>query len=92
MTVYVDDMEAPYGRMVMCHMLADTTDELLSMADKIGVSRRWLQHSGTPREHFDICKSKRSRALDLGAKEITMRDMGMLVRSKREAMAQELGE
>ena len=43
MTVYVDDMEAGYGRMVMCHMWADTLDELLEMADAIGVQRRWLQ-------------------------------------------------
>ena len=43
MSVYVDDMEAGYGRMVMCHMWADTLDELFEMADAIGIQRKWLQ-------------------------------------------------
>ena len=55
--IIVDDMKAPFGRMVMCHMMADTTEELLAMADKIGVDRKWLQAAGTKREHFDICLS-----------------------------------
>ena len=60
MTVYVDDMRAPFGRMIMCHMIADSTAELLNMADRIGVARRWIQHRGTVREHFDIARSKRA--------------------------------
>ncbi len=38
-----------FGRMLMCHMMADSTDELLAMADRIGVQRKWLQHPRTPR-------------------------------------------
>lgn len=63
LTRYVDDMQAVYRRMVMCHMIADTTQELLRMAQLIGVARHWLQHGGTPREHFDICLSKRKLAV-----------------------------
>lgn len=73
MSVYVDDMQAGYGRMVMCHMAADTTDELLQMADKIGVQRKWLQASGTWKEHFDICRSKRREAVAAGAIEVSQR-------------------
>lgn len=74
MSVYVDDMEAPYGRMIMCHMIADTHAELVDMARRLGVRRRYIQHEGQLRhEHFDICKSRRRRAVLLGAIEITWR-------------------
>lgn len=84
MTVYVDDMRAPLGRMVMCHMIADSTDELLAMADRIGVDRRWLQHAGTAREHFDISLSKRMLAVRHGASEITTREVVRLMRRSKE--------
>lgn len=83
MAVYVDDMNAKYGRMIMCHMLADTDDELHAMADLIGVDRRWHQKAGTPQSHYDICLAKRSAAVKRGAKEITVRDSAMLIRKKR---------
>lgn len=74
MTVYVDDMRANYGRMVMCHMGADTTEELLSMADKIGVRRKWIQQAGTPYEHFDVSLGARAKAVAAGAVELTTRE------------------
>ena len=85
MSVYVDDMEAPYGRLVMCHMLADTTEELLAMADKIGVARRWLQRAGQPGEHFDVCKTKRALAVKAGAVEITWRQAGEMTFARAKA-------
>lgn len=85
MTVYVDDMQAPFGRMKMCHMAADTTEELIAMADKIGVARRWIQHAGTTREHFDIAMSKRALAVAAGAKEVTRKELGLITLAKREA-------
>ena len=76
MSVYVDDMRAQYGRLIMCHMTADSSEELLSMADSIGVARKWIQNAGHPyREHFDICLSKRAKAVLLGAVEVTQREM-----------------
>lgn len=74
--VYVDDMNAKFGRMVMCHMIADTTPELLEMADKIGVNRKWIQYPDSAKEHFDICLSKKAKAIKFGAKEITWRQLG----------------
>lgn len=68
----------------MCHMLADTTEELLEMADRIGVARKWIQKRGTHLEHFDICLSKRELAIEAGAKEVTGRELGGFVRRRRE--------
>lgn len=70
MSVYVDGSLYGYGRMVMCHMIADTPDELHAMADRIGVARRWFQTP--PRAsfwHYDIAKGKRAIAVAAGAIE-----------------------
>lgn len=61
----------PYGRMIMCHMIADTEEELDAMATKLGV-RRWKQESDRDRgiaalTHYDIAKSKRAEAIRYGA-------------------------
>ena len=88
MTVYVDDAKIRYRRMVMCHLLAEPddaslgTDELLAMVDAIGVPRRWLQHAGTHREHFDICLSKRDAAIRAGAVPVTVREMAYIRQRK----------
>lgn len=64
MTVYVDDVRLPY------------VDELLAMADTIGVQRKWIQghptlsfgkHKLASWVHFDISIGKKARALDAGA-------------------------
>jgi hypothetical protein len=75
MSVYVDNYNAPFGRMIMCHMMADTREELLSMCTKIGVQHKWIQHKDTWCEHFDICLSKKAKAIQFGAIELTARDM-----------------
>lgn len=70
MSVYVDASIYGYGRMVMCHMIADTPEELHAMALAIGVARRWFQ--APPRAsfwHYDIAKTKRALAVANGAIE-----------------------
>lgn len=87
MGVYVDDMKAGYGRMIMCHMIADTDTELHTMADKIGVARKWHQKSETPHSHYDICKAKRALAVQFGAIEIDRRKLAEIIQGKRQALA-----
>ena len=83
MAVYVDDMAAEFGRMIMYHMIADSTEELLEMVSKIGVDPKWIQFPETYKEHFDIAKSKRALAIKLGAVEITWRQYGEMVMERR---------
>jgi hypothetical protein len=78
MTVYVDDMRAPFGRMIMCHMIADTEAELHAMAARIGIARRWYQG-----DHYDIALAKRALAIAAGAVEITQRQLGCMVALRR---------
>lgn len=77
MAVYVDDVRHQFGRMVMCHLWADTLDELLAMVDAIGVQRKWIQGHATLSRgkarhaswvHFDICMTKKKQAIHHGAR------------------------
>ena len=69
MTVYVDDMRVPFGRWLMCHMIADTARELHEMAAAIGVGPRWF-HRG---DHYDINWTQRAEAVKRGAIEAPRR-------------------
>jgi len=87
MAVYVDDMRAGVGRMVMCHMVADTLAELHAMADLIGVARRWYQGPPvTSMPHYDIALSKRALAVQAGAQEIQWREAPAVARRCLAAM------
>lgn len=87
MSVYVDDMHAPFGGMVMCHMIADSREELDRMADQIGVARRWIQKAGTPHEHYDVCMSKRRLAVQFGAVQLRTREFVQKIRERRKVTA-----
>lgn len=84
MTVFVDDMYlypmGRFGRMKMSHMVADTIEELHEMADKIGVARKWVQQAsmGKGWVHYDVSISARVKAIENGAKTITMRELAMM--------------
>ena len=76
MSVYVDDVRHRFGSMVMCHLWADTLEELLDMVDRIGVQRKWIQghptlsfgkHRNASWVHFDIAMSKKALAIAAGA-------------------------
>ena len=60
----------------MCHLWADTLDELLLMVDRIGVQRKWIQghptlsfgkHRNASWVHFDISLGMKDKAIAAGA-------------------------
>ncbi|VTZ28022.1 conserved hypothetical protein [Methylocella tundrae] len=70
MAVYVDNVQHRFGRMIMCHLWADSQDELFAMVDRIGVASKWFQHPPKASwEHFDIGLSKKALAIAAGAVE-----------------------
>jgi hypothetical protein len=71
MSVYVGVPMWLFGRMVMCHMVADSEEEMDAMAVRLGI-RRWKQLPKREQgvaglAHYDIAKSKRAQAVKLGA-------------------------
>ena len=82
MPVYVDKMQTQFRGMKMCHLLADSLNELHDMADQLGLRPDWFQ--GYPVAHYDISLDKRRRALRLGATEIGIRATAMLMRRLKE--------
>lgn len=82
MPVYVDHAKNPYGRMKMCHMVADTMDELLEMAKAIQLDARHFQMSSSP--HFDLSQSYRARAVALGAIEVDRKGLVAAIKRHRD--------
>lgn len=84
MAVYVDTMRAKFGRLLMCHMIADSDKELHAMAVAIGVDRRHWQTPGrSAGSHYDICLAKKKLAIALGAIEIGLKTLAIMNRRRR---------
>jgi hypothetical protein len=65
-----------------CHLLADTREELHAMAAALEVPHRFFQDHPW-RWHHDLPEQLRERAVALGAREITMHEVGALLKRRK---------
>ena len=65
-----------------CHLLADTRDELHAMAEALGIPHAYFQDHPW-RWHHDLPEVLRVRAIELGAVEVTMHEVGALLQRRR---------
>lgn len=89
MTCYVDTTrhypEAGLRSTEFCHLLADTREELHAMADAIGMPREYFQEHAY-RWHYDLPPILRTRAVNAGAVEVSIHEVGrMLVGRRRDS-------
>ena len=86
MACYVDTVrdypDAGLRHTRFCHLLADTRAELHAMAEALGVPRRYFQDHPW-RWHHDLPEPLRARAIELGAQEVTLREVGELLRRRK---------
>jgi hypothetical protein len=89
MTAYLDDWRQPARLGPVddrwSHLLADTDEELHAFAVRMGMKREWFQHrSHRPHQaHYDVPERSRGRALALGAVPVSWRQVGRMMRQRR---------
>lgn len=66
-----------------CHLLADTRAELHAFADQLGVPP-WTFQEHAWRWHYDLPAQLRPAAIELGARELTMHEVGALLRRRKQ--------
>jgi hypothetical protein len=68
------------------HLTADTQEELVAYAVRIGMKAKWLQHSNTYSFHFDVTgKFLRIVTDDPLVKKITSRELAKMLIDRRQA-------
>lgn len=86
MSVYVDSMcnclknkNWPYN--MCCHLIADSVDELLIFAERLGLKKVWFQNTDIP--HFDLTVNMRKKAIKQGAFPISVKEFIKKIRKIR---------
>lgn len=87
MTVYVDPLMnhgwVMRGRnLPNSHLFADTVEELHAFALRIGMRLEWFQAKGRL-PHYDLTPDRRARAVRMGAREVTRRQLVEFMRNRK---------
>lgn len=78
--IYVDEPRHPHRGSFWCHMMTDgDVEELHAFATRLGLKRKWFQG-----DHYDLSSSKRSLAMELGARAVNGAFLVTLRREQRE--------
>jgi Protein of unknown function (DUF4031) len=73
-----------------CHLLADSRTELRVFADRLGLPARSFQEHPW-RWHHDLPGHLRPLAVELGAREVTMHEVGALLLQRKDAYLARIG-
>jgi hypothetical protein len=76
MAVYVNKLRTRFGGLSLCHLLADSLDELHAMAARIGLERNLFNLDMIP--HYDLSRGKRLEAIAEGAVVIDRQQLAIL--------------
>ena len=88
MSVYVDSVRIKWKGKIWCHLVAASLSELHNFASMIGLKRSWFQNKRSC-PHYDICLSKKHKAVELGAIEIDKRMMAKKISQIRRSLREE---
>lgn len=72
-----------------CHMIADTHEELVRFAMRIGLKGEWIQYQGRRWEHFDLTPGKRRQAVSCGAVEISQEEFACIIDNRKKSGSRE---
>ena len=73
-----------FGRMYLSHMASDSLAELHDIAEKLGVRKHFQNKKGKP--HYDICQSNKLKAIQLGAVEVSDKEIIKMFRSSKDEL------
>jgi signal recognition particle subunit SEC65 len=87
MAAYVDRAIWQWRGRLWCHLLADDLGELHDFARRLGMPRAAFQDRRYP--HYDLPEERRLIAVELGAVQVTLREIIVVARRLREQRERE---